>query len=61
MKKTACFFALISCLALFSCNSSTDNQNTRAVEEKEDQAAEAAGQMEDAAEAHDTTAVKIEQ
>lgn len=60
MKKSVYFFALAACLAFVSCNSSTDDNNTRAVEEKEDKAQKAAEQMEDAAEDHDTTAVEIQ-
>lgn len=60
MKRSLCFITLISCLALASCNSSADN-NTEAVEEKEDRAAEAADEMEEAAEEQDTSAVQTVQ
>lgn len=60
MKRAFCLLSLVACFAMMSCNSSTDN-NTEAVEEKEDRAAEAADEMEEAAEEQDTSAVQTVQ
>lgn len=57
MKKSICFCALIGCLTIASCNSS-ESENTKAVEEKEDMAEEAADEMEDTAEEYDTSSVQ---
>ncbi len=60
MKRFFCFVFVATCFAFVSCNTSDDN-NTEVVEEREDRAAEAADEMEDAAEEYDTTSVQLEQ
>jgi hypothetical protein len=60
MKKYLCFISIFICFTITACNTSDEN-NTRVIEEREDNAAEAADDIQDIMEEYDTTSVKVEQ